>query len=77
MLEKSQNKQQKTFIFNDLSELKHYQSLYGGKLNIISISEQNIEAYVSDLDTGIIDDDDGNSPISYTVKESTKDDIEH
>ena len=40
LLEKSQNKQQKTFLFDDLSELKHYQSQYGGNLNIISKTEQ-------------------------------------
>ena len=40
LLEKSQNRQQKTFLFDDLSELKHDQSQYGGHLNIISKIEQ-------------------------------------
>jgi hypothetical protein len=36
LLEKSQNKRQRSFVFDDLSELKHYQSEYGGRINIIS-----------------------------------------
>ena len=40
LLDKSQTKQQKTFLFDDLSDLKHYQSQYGGHLNIISKIEQ-------------------------------------
>jgi hypothetical protein len=80
LLEKSKNKQQKAFIFNDLSELKHYQSLYGGNLNIISKSEitidENIEKYISNLDKDVIDDE-GALPIGHNVKEIINHDVEH
>ena len=57
LLEKSQNKQQKTFLFDDLSELKHYQSQYGGNLNIISKIEQIHEQSNNPLDKDIEDAD--------------------
>jgi len=57
LLEKSQNKQQKTFVFDDLSELNHYQSQSGGSLNIISKLEQIHEQSNNPLDKDIEDAD--------------------
>ena len=57
LLEKSQNNQQKTFLFGDLSELKHYQSQYGGNLNIISKTEQRHTQSNSPIDIDIEDAD--------------------
>ena len=75
LLEKSKSKQQKAFIFDDLSELKHYQSLYGGNLNIINKSEVKIEESINKLDVDIVDDD-GNPEISDALKD-VKDDNEY
>ena len=57
LLEKSQNKQQKTYVFGDLSERKHYQSQYGGNLNIISKIEQIHGQSNNPLDKDIEDAD--------------------
>ena len=54
LLEKSQNKSQRSFVFDDLSELKHYQSEYGGRINIISkfLEEYTSEESDNGLDSG-------------------------
>jgi len=72
LLEKSQNKQQRTFYFDDLSELKHYQSQYGGRLNIISRFEDVLETQAdsnNSLDKYVEDDD----VITTTTCKTTKD----
>ena len=54
-MEKSQNKRQRSFVFDDLSELKHYQSGYGGRINIISkiLEEYTSEELYNGLDSGL------------------------
>jgi hypothetical protein len=64
LLEKANNKRQKSFLFKDLSDLKHHQNKYGGNLNIVSEYQNQEETTVkttSLLDVGInMDDDDDN-----------------
>ena len=61
---KCRNKRQRSFLFDDLSELQHYQKEYGGNLNIVSeyeiLGETKPKKEASLLDDGIVEDDECN-----------------
>ena len=44
LLEKSCNRKQRSYLFEDLTELRHYQAEYGGQINLINKYEEKIES---------------------------------
>jgi hypothetical protein len=59
LLEKSYDKKQKSYIFEDLSELKHYQAKFGGNINVLTqyeTKEIHETATHNPLDAGVDDD---------------------
>ena len=70
LLEKANNKRQKSFLFKDLSDLKHHQNKYGGNLNIVSeYQDQEVTTIkeTSPLDVGINMDDDDDDNDDFAV----------
>ena len=77
ILEKCRNKRQRSFLFDDLSELRHYQKEYGGNLNIVSeykrIEETKTTEETNLLDVGIVDDEEDNEDTyHYSVNNTSE-----
>ena len=53
LLEKGQNKVQKSKIFNTLEEVRYHQETYGGKVSILKTFQEEVVEQQYDLDFGL------------------------
>ena len=73
LLEKSNNNSEKAFLFNNLSEARHYEKQYGGNINFIRQFKEVITKTTTNLDTGLdagVAMDEDNSKLTVTYSET-------